>query len=223
MCARYGSADEFNLLIRTYHLKLPEVMVLPQEIIYPHTPAPVIVKGREGMGVRMMNYSLIPSWSDVRKPKFATYNARIEEVLNKPSWREPFKSRHCLVPVKFFIESVYEGPYAGHNIAIAAKDQHLLSAAGIWDSWTDRRTGEVVESVAILTGPPPEDVLAAGHDRCPIFLADAHWEEWLSAHKTAQQSVDFLKNTREVIEFSFTEREVLKNHSRQMSLFEDGE
>lgn len=223
MCARYGSADEFNLLIRTYHLKLPEVIALPQEIIYPHTPAPVIVNTQSGPTAKLMNYSLIPSWSEVRKPKFATYNARIEEVMNKPSWREPFKSRHCLVPVKFFIESVYEGPYAGHNIAIAAKDQHLLSAAGIWDSWVDRRTGEIVESVAILTGPPPEDILAAGHDRCPIFLAETHWEEWLSAGQIPAEAVSFLKNTREVVEFTFAEREALKGHSNQLALFKDDE
>lgn len=61
MCARYGSADEFNLLIRTYHLKLPAVFALPQEIIYPHTAAPVVVPGTEDLNVKLMNYSLIPS------------------------------------------------------------------------------------------------------------------------------------------------------------------
>lgn len=221
MCARYGSAAEFNLLQKTYRVSLPSGITLPQEIIYPHTAAPVILNANESLELRLMNYSLIPSWSKERKPKFATYNARVEEVLNKPSWKEPFKSRHCLVPVKFFIESVYEGPFAGHNISIEAKDHHLLSAAGIWDTWLDKSTGKIIESMAIITGLPPKDVLEAGHDRCPIFLPEETWNEWLTAKLTPLESVEFLKNSREVVAFEFTEKETLKNYNPQLSLFED--
>lgn len=222
MCARYGTAAEFNLFERTYRVSLPPAMVLPQQIIYPHMPAPVVVNAHDGAReVRLMNYSLVPNWSQVRKPKFATYNARIEEVLNKPSWREPFKSRHCLVPVQYFIESVYTGPYAGHNISIAAKDHHLLSAAGIWDTWVDRASGEVLESVAILTSEPPADVLEAGHDRCPIFVPADGWTKWLEAKMTPQEAVDFLKNSREVVDFEFKEGEALKSYSSQLSLLGD--
>ncbi|MFV8250477.1 SOS response-associated peptidase [Bdellovibrio bacteriovorus] len=221
MCARYGALEEFNLFERTYRISLPEAMVLPKGIVYPHTPAPVIVAAANQREVHLMSYSLVPSWSKTRKPKFATYNARIEEVLNKPSWREPFKSRHCLVPIQFFIESVHTGRFAGHNIGISAKDHHPLTAAGIWDTWTDRESGEVLESFAIITGEPPADVLEAGHDRCPIFLPENSWGPWLDGNLKDKELVEFLKNSREVVEFSFEEREALKSYNPQLSLLDD--
>lgn len=191
--------------------------MLPQGIIYPHKPAPVIVQMTEQLEIRIMNFSLVPAWSKVRKPKYTTYNARIEEVLNKPTWREPFKSSHCLVPIQFFIESVYEGPYAGHNISIENSKHDLMTAAGIWDTWYDRKTGEVMDSFAIITTEPPKAVLEAGHDRCPVFLKQSAWIPWLNSAGT----VSFLTDNREEIHFEFKEREPLKSFSKQLSFDEE--
>lgn len=221
MCARYGSATEYYLLQKIYKLTFPSIIPLPQDIIYPHTPAPVVIKNGEELQLKLMNYSLVPSWSKERKPKFATYNARIEEVLSKPSWKESFKLRHCLVPVKLFIESAHEGPFAGYNIFIEAKDHHLLSAAGIWDTWVDRATGKIMDSVAIITGLPPKDVLAAGHNRCPIFLPEEKWDDWLLAKLTPKENVEFLRSNQESVEFQFQKGERLKSYNPQLSFFED--
>jgi Uncharacterized conserved protein len=201
MCAKYGSATEYNMFERAYKISFAQIITLPQKIIFPHTIAPVILQKNNAPELELMNYSLIPSWSKARKPKFATYNARIEEVRSKPSWKEPFKSKHCIVPVMNFYESVYDGPYAGHNISLFAKAKHLLSAAGIWDSWLDQASGEEVHSFAILTTEPPQDVLDAGHDRCPIFLPTEKAFEWIQDNRKADDWVEFLANTREVVEF----------------------
>ncbi|MGZ3768597.1 MAG: SOS response-associated peptidase [Bdellovibrio sp.] len=221
MCARYETAGEFNLLEKTYRVTFPQVIALPKTIIYPHTPATVVLGTDHSLELRLMNYSLIPSWSKVRKPKFATYNARIEEVLNKPSWREPFKSNHCLVPIQNFIESVYTGPFAGHNISIEAKDLHLLSAAGIWDSWLDKSSGKTIESFAILTAKPPVDIQEAGHDRCPIFLKSDSWTSWLTEKMNPKDAVELLVNSREVVEFEFKEKEAIKKFVPQLSFFSE--
>jgi putative SOS response-associated peptidase YedK len=223
MCASYGAASEFNLLQKTYRVDLPPIIAIPQQIIYPHTPAPVITLKDQKPQIQVMSYSLVPSWSKVRKPKFATYNARIEEVLNKPSWKKPFESKHCLVPIKEFYESVYLGRFAGHKIAISGEDDQVLTAAGIWDTWHDDKTGEIVDSFAILTTEPSVDILDAGHDRSPIFLKPEAFTPWLSDSMTGQSWIDFLKEARAVIPFQFAEREALKSYTGQMSLFNDEE
>ncbi len=231
MCAKYGSAAEYNLLEKTYKVSFPQIHVLPNEIIFPHKIAPVIVAGAESvksaesteipLQLKLMNYSLIPNWSKVKKPKFATYNARLEEVLNKPSWQGPFKSKHCLVPILNFYESVYTGDFAGHNIKIEAKDHHVLTAAGIWDVWKDSASGQNIESFAIITTEPPEDILAAGHDRCPLFLKPEVQRQWLQKNKSGEDWVDFLLKNKEAVPFGFTKQQPLKNYTGQLSLFED--
>lgn len=221
MCARYATADEVRVLAQTYQLNLPENLLLPPSLVYPHTLAPVIIQTQNARELRMMNYSLVPSWSKVRKPKFATYNARIEEILNKPTWRMAFQKNHCLVPIQFFVESVYEGPYAGHNIGIRSPDEKLLTAAGIWESWVDKKTGEVLDSFAILTHPPPQAISEAGHDRCPIFLEETTFDTWIAEKKEGSEWVQFLESLSSPQEWKFSQREELKSFKKQLSLIDD--
>ncbi|UYL08032.1 SOS response-associated peptidase [Bdellovibrio sp. SKB1291214] len=223
MCASYGAASEFNLLKKTYRVEFPPILAMPQQIIYPHTPAPVVIAAEQKPQVQLMNYSLIPSWSKVRKPKFATYNARMEEVLNKPSWKKPFETKHCLVPIQEFYEAVYLGRFAGHKIAISSSDDQLLTAAGIWDSWQDDKTGEVVDSFAILTTEPTPEILDAGHDRCPLFLKAESFDTWLTAQMSGTQWLEFLKVNQSDSGFQFSAKEPLKSYTGQMSLFSDDE
>ncbi len=223
MCASYGAASEFNLLHKTYKVDLPPVHFVPKQIIYPHTPAPVIVQEQQTRKIHAMNYSLVPSWSRTRKPKFATYNARVEEVLNKPSWKNPFETRHCLVPIQEFYEAAYSGTFAGNWLSISSKDQGVLTAAGIWDTWQDLATGEVIESFAIITTEPTKEILEAGHDRSPLFLKPEAFEEWLKAKKTGPEWVSFLATQREFRELEFKPGEKLKGYTGQMKLFDDSD
>jgi len=56
--------------------------------------------------LRPMRFSLLPSWSKEPKVKFATYNARVESILEKATWRTPFSRNHCLVPMTGFFEAI---------------------------------------------------------------------------------------------------------------------
>ena len=76
--------------------------------------APAIVP----VGMKEMNFSLITSWSKERKPEFATHNARLfsedgDPIFKKPTWRGPFSSNHCVIPISKFVEPIYTGEYAG--------------------------------------------------------------------------------------------------------------
>lgn len=177
MCARYGVQAEYNVLIKHYGLAPSDQIKFSDKTIYPHLGAPVVVKKPGGMKLEIMNYSLVPSWSKVRKPKFATYNARLEDIETKPTWREPFKRRHCLVPMTYFIESCHFGDYAGNLIRI--QSDSLMTAAGIFDEWQDPESGEKVRSFAIITTEPSADLLKAGHDRSPLFLSGDVSIKWL--------------------------------------------
>ena len=103
----------------------------------PSTTAPVVVLQNGQSKITPMRFSLIPHWSIEPKVKFATHNARIESISEKPTWKLPFVSQHCLVPVSSFYESVYEGPLAGHIIKFSGENDQALWAAGVFDCWKD--------------------------------------------------------------------------------------
>jgi putative SOS response-associated peptidase YedK len=50
--------------------------------VYPHGDFPVVTQ-RVERRIEIMRYSLIPRWAKVEKPKFATYNARVETMSEK--------------------------------------------------------------------------------------------------------------------------------------------
>ncbi len=167
----------------------------------PYQTAPVLVWDRDRVRLTGMNFSLVPSWSKDPKVKFATHNARIETVHDKPTWKIPFERQHCLIPMSGFFESAYEGPLAGHIIRFEKPDHSLLFAAGIYDRWqgvenvdasvsssphprADQHTrkhteSKIIHSFSILTTTPTEFIEHYGHDRSPIFVTPEFGREWL--------------------------------------------
>lgn len=53
---------------------------------------------------RMMKWGLIPFWDKSDKPKIAPINARSEDVLSKPMFKQSLQRRRCIVPVDGFFE-----------------------------------------------------------------------------------------------------------------------
>jgi putative SOS response-associated peptidase YedK len=63
-----------------------------------------------------------------------------------------------------------------------------LTAAGIWDRWKNRETGEPLTSCAMIIAEPNE-LVAEVHDRMPVLLAEKDFEPWL----TGEADVELLK------------------------------
>lgn len=181
MCAQYTLKTETRLLSLHYNISVAEDLPLIDSRFLPHSAAPVIVRDKNNFRLTAMKFSLVPAWSKEPRVKFATHNARIESITEKPTWRTPFQSQHCLVPMTAFFESVYDGPEAGHIIRLATPDEGLLFAAGIFDFWKTPDSGsDSFFSFSILTRAPPQFILDHGHDRTPIFAKDDFAFEWLN-------------------------------------------
>lgn len=190
MCA------QFSLQIAAEDLRNLGIAVSPaleaiDERFLPYTKIPVIVQTPQGLKLTPMNFSLVPAWSKEPKVKFATHNARIETVAEKPAWREPFLSKHCLIPLTNFFESVYEGPHAGHIVSFQSENP-LLLAAGLFDVWVNPETKEPLFSCTILTTEPSPFILENGHDRTPIFLNFTDGKAWLTLRASEKEMVAFL-------------------------------
>lgn len=190
----------FDLSAVTYNLHIDATDVKPQNTlmcsqytakyetqtqrILPYRLGPVIVCDRGKRRTLPMSFSLVPSWSKEPKVKFATHNARIESITEKPTWKIPFQYQHCLVPMDGFFESVYEGPMAGNVIQFVPTHQKTLYAAGIFDYWKHPLdSAKNFFSYSVLTREPSNFILQHGHDRTPIFLNDTSAFDWLDLIK----------------------------------------
>jgi putative SOS response-associated peptidase YedK len=122
-------------------------------------------------------WGLVPPWAKDRRIGARLINARVETLAEKPSFRDSFRSRRCIIPADGFYE--WETRPAGKlPHYIHAPDDHPLALAGLWSSWKDPETGERLRTCTIITGTP-SDVVSPIHDRMPVILPPDAWDAWL--------------------------------------------
>jgi putative SOS response-associated peptidase YedK len=124
-----------------------------------------------------LRWGLVPLWA--KDPSFGarSVNARAEGIETKPTFREAFAQRRCLIPVSGFYEWRRSGPGKTPYV-ILPKDGGLFFLAGLWERWRDPTTGEILRSCTIITCPP-NPAIAPIHDRMPVIPAPDTWRRWL--------------------------------------------
>lgn len=149
--------------------------------IFPKYWAPVIVNEGGERVIRPMRYRLRPFWADKEPPsRYNLFNARLDALEKRRSWRPLFMKRHGLLVFRSFFEWVTGDDGKKKVIQFSPRDQSLLWAPALYDSWPGNDDTPGFESFAIITGDPPPEVEAAGHDRCPIFLSRERIDDWLA-------------------------------------------
>lgn len=191
MCGRYALTADAPELLEAFDVPLPEFELLPRYNIAPGQRAAIVAEDRNGRRMGLLTWGLVPGWRD--EPGQGLINARSESVSEKPSFREAFERRRCLVPASGFYEwkKETEGkqPYWIHPA-----DGGLIAFAGIWERW--RRPGaEQRVTFAILTGAASADV-APVHDRMPITIGLADRDAWLSRETDGPTAESLLRSQR---------------------------
>ncbi|MEC7181178.1 MAG: SOS response-associated peptidase family protein, partial [Bdellovibrionota bacterium] len=92
--------------------EFPKVFKIPGEdnIIYPNIFAPVIVYASGQKFIRPMRYRIRPAGSREEVPtKYNLFNARLDSLLKKKTWKRLVGVNHCLFPFREFYEWVPGG------------------------------------------------------------------------------------------------------------------
>ena len=151
----------------------------------PGSDVPVVrvAPGGAGREVALLYWGLVPGWAKERTafgPKLA--NARAESVAEKPSFRDAFRRRRCVLPASGFYEwEVRE--HARLPWLFRRRDGHPLLLAGLWYSWQPP-DGAVFESCTVITTEPNE-LMRPIHDRMPAILTPEQCDEWLDPAEQA--------------------------------------
>ncbi len=124
----------------------------------------------------MLRWGLIPSWAKDAKIGNRCINAKDETVAEKPSFRSAFKKRRCLVIADGFYEWQRQGAHK-QPMWIGMRSKRPFAFAGLWEHWKPAE-GEPVETCTIIT-TEPNDLMVPIHNRMPVILAPASFDQWL--------------------------------------------
>ncbi len=110
-------------------------------------------------------------------------NARIETVLQKPTFRNAVLRQHCVMPVSGYYEWQIKEDGSKQPYYINAGDEGMLALAGIYDWWLDpSKTPDDptrwLLSFSILTKDAAKP-LEFIHERNPTLLSESSMAEWL--------------------------------------------
>ena len=158
---------------------------------------PVITQKKPGM-VQMFHWGLIPHWvktiADADKIKAQTLNARSETVFEKPSFRSYITNNRCLIIADGFFEwlDLQKKKYP-HFIYM--KNNSLFCFAGIYSSWTDKETGEYLNTFSILTteANPMLEKIHNIKKRMPVIVPPHLYKKWLQPDLTKEEIQSFFR------------------------------
>lgn len=150
MCTRYISPDQ-AAIERAWEIGRHNQYRWARDL-FPRAQGPFLRLGEEqGLNLVVGTWGLIPYWSKTPILKYATVNCRSEEAADKPSFRDAWRrSQRCIIPAQSFDEPCWE---SGKNVwwRFHRVDGQPWSLAGLWNTWIDQHSGEIIESYTMLT------------------------------------------------------------------------
>jgi putative SOS response-associated peptidase YedK len=125
-----------------------------------------------------LRWGLVPFWAKDPSIGNRMINARAETVAEKPSYRNAYKHRRCLVLADGFYEWRRQGDVkTPYYISLASGGPFAL--AGLWENWTDKESGESLQTTTLITAEA-NDFMASLHHRMPVILEAATATDWLA-------------------------------------------
>lgn len=161
---------------------------------FPKTP---VITNKQPEKIQLFNWGLIPFWAKDDSIKKNTLNARIETIHEKPSFRNSINNR-CLILADGFYEWQWldDKGKQKQKYELTLLDNELFAFAGLYSEWTDKSSGEIINTYTILTTEANE-LMSKIHNtkkRMPIIVSSDNEQTWLNGQELKMQN-DRLKAT----------------------------
>ena len=186
MCGRFVIAKELNEIAEIFDVdQISKKFSTINYNVAPTTGIPIIVEREiEGVPSREIHearWGLIPGWAK-EVSTTPLINARIESVLEKPSFKDAALAKRCIIPVSGY----YEWQTVGDTkdpFYIFAEDGMLALAAIYW-WWRDPKKDAQDPSRWLLTASlltkETSPRLSFIHNRNPVFLSPDNADAWIA-------------------------------------------
>ncbi len=170
MCGRYTLISPEEIVHEFGWSELPFALS-PRYNIAPSQKTLVVVQKKDRVEPQLFQ------WGVENSSGRRSINARAESVHEKPTFREAFAHRRCLVCADGF----YEWKTRGEPFYMRRKDARPITLAGIWQGGT----------FAVLTTSANE-LMKPVHHRMPVIMASENRARWLDPSLTSRAGLEDL-------------------------------
>ena len=176
MCGRFVLISDLKNIQKNFNVRNMSCQYQPSWNIVPNQLIPAIINYNGENQLICFRWGLIPSWS--KDPSIASklINARAETVDKKPSFRDAFKKRRCLIVADGFYEWRKDGK-GKEPLYYYLKPGRPFGFAGLYETWISPDKKEIHTCVIITT--VANELIAPVHDRMPVIVPGEQEQTWL--------------------------------------------
>jgi putative SOS response-associated peptidase YedK len=199
MCGRFFGFRNVEQLKTYFPIDRAECEVAANYNIAPSQQVLAIVH-RNGQNIlESLRWGLVPFWAKDVSIGNTLINARSETAAEKPSFREAFKKRRCLIPADGFYEWM-RTKGRKQPVFITLPHKNPFAFAGLWEIWQDKANpSESYGSCTILTREASPSIRPV-HNRMPLILSPDAYEVWLDPCNQDMSAVGQIIETKALTE-----------------------
>lgn len=191
MCGRFVLITDLSAIAEKFGVHDVSVHFSPSRNVSPGQHIPALIRRDNQNMMASYLWGLIPFWAKDPSIGAKLINARAETVAQKPSFKNAFLQRRCLIPADAFYEWKSEGkkknPYS-----FSLKSGAPFVFAGLYEQWISADKINV-ETCTIIT-TQANRVVEPIHDRMPVIVPMVVQELWLNPEiKDPSRLLDILK------------------------------
>ncbi|CAM4028507.1 SOS response-associated peptidase [Lederbergia lenta] len=179
MCGRFTLFATFEEIIDRFDIQqmIDADLYNPNYNVAPSQSVLAVINDGTNNRLGYLRWGLIPSWAKDIKIGYKMINARSETLSEKPSYRNAYKNKRCLILADSFYEWKRHDDKTKTPMRIKLKSDNLFAMAGLWESWKSPE-GESIYSCTVIT-TKPNKLVRDIHDRMPVILNPADEKIWL--------------------------------------------
>ena len=197
MCGRKTLSKDIASIIEEMDIEEWEAHdYKPNYNIAPTDFSPVIIKDGKKKA-KMMRWGLIPAWSKNEQIGSKMINARLETVLEKPSFSSLVHNQRCIV----LADGYYEWAKPNNQpYYILDKKNKILPLAGLWTSWQASNSSTLFTYTVITT--TPANNIKNIHNRMPLILNSRSMDKWLNYDKVPiSECLNYIQHEKPHLKF----------------------
>ena len=188
MCGRFTlTADPADLQEAFEWVDFGNADFKPRYNIAPSQPLAVVPNDGQNK-LDFFTWGLVPFWAKDPSIGNRMINARSETLAEKPSFKNAFKRRRCLILADGFYEwQKVPGQKVKIPTYIRMKNGKPFAFAGLWENWNSPDGSQILSGTIITT--EPNSLIAPIHNRMPVILPESAYEQWLTPGEVDPQQL----------------------------------
>ena len=186
MCGRFVLLTDLRVITESFNVQNVACEYRPGNNISPGQQIAAVLRKDDQNSLVDFRWGLIPSWAKDPSIGNKMFNARAETIAEKPSFREAFKRRRCLIVADGF----YEWQKIGRikkPLRFSLKSGEPFGLAGLYEAWISPEKKPVNTCTIITT--EPNDLLRPIHDRMPVIVLKEQEAAWIDPDNHNQKEL----------------------------------